>query len=813
MTIQSHFLTLSMKEQIFITIIVLTCFSILVILCLTCSFSYEILKEDYKQKKLYFFDKYREYIESCFYVQNFKSLQYEEIIKRMQTQIWLFHQSTQIYNFGSNFNQYDNEIIKSFVFSGNGYESITKKKTTYNNDVLFFVCYYNNGYQVISQMCNLIYNKVKNYYLPLSSMIMTHDIYDSFRLPGYDEPIFSSPMIASINRSSLFSFNSSKIYESLKEILGETEINYFKFNTYYETKIKYILGYVAKIVIFYLSKQINFFEHLFRKVVEEIDTIQNLKTINPNDLKAVYDFAKATSGYYSSIDYSNEKFTLLSYVDNAYFYCETNIINDFLYNIHNKLSNYLDISFIPLYSENNTVLSPDLCILFLLKQSKYKLSKEEISSLYKEIIKGKSTIEDCFLNKNTFKEQIKVKEVFDVNFKSFLDIDNVVNQGLINGTEYPLYYVKYAYPNYNVLKDFQSDYFLLDQIDYYFFISFKEPVDFANNILKNNRNYFFLIVMIVVYIWIIGLFVNIIIYNKVVNQLIDPIQNLQDAVESSSYKDESIFKYECDDFINDLFSTCKELLNGKNAKNENEKGADKFDILSIPQDKQKTFDKNKYKKNWIINKNIMNQLINQQQNMNDFSKNIEINEELEFNVFEENNQKEKIDNSPHQLQDENMPLLNINNNEINNNNIFNKNDININKMNEEKDRLPYRKLFQISNFLYYHINKVEDNRIHLLNYSSNDGSKTSKISKISSNNINESLNINSKLKKKINREESLERTDLENYTINMLNNKNITYLWYMEEKKKKNISFNYNINNNYDELFLDNNPYQNNNII
>ena len=209
----------------------------------------------------------------------------------------------------------------------------------------------------------------------------------------------------------------------------------------------------------------------------------------------------------------------------------------------------------------------------------------------------------------------------------------------------------------------------------------------------------------------------------------------------------------------------------------------------------------------------MNQLINQQQNMNDFSKNIEINEELEFNVFEENNQKEKIDNSPHQLQDENMPLLNINNNEINNNNIFNKNDININKMNEEKDRLPYRKLFQISNFLYYHINKVEDNRIHLLNYSSNDGSKTSKISKISSNNINESLNINSKLKKKINREESLERTDLENYTINMLNNKNITYLWYMEEKKKKNISFNYNINNNYDELFLDNNPYQNNNII
>jgi hypothetical protein len=299
---------------------------------------------------------------------------------------------------------------------------------------------------------------------------------------------------------------------------------------------------VKNIALFYLSNKIYFFDHLFRKVIEEIDDIKSLKSLNPSDMNYISEFAKATSGYYSSINYSTEKFSLLSYVDQSYFYFETNIINDFLYNFHNKLSNYLDISFIPLFSENNTVISPDLCILFLLKQSRYKLSNEEIKLLYKKIIKGKSTIEECFLNNNTFKEQIKVKEVFDLNFKSFLDIDNVINQGLIDGKEFPLYFVKYAYPSYNVLKDFQSDYFLLDQIDYYFFISFKEPVEFVNNILKNNRNCFYLIVMIVIYIWTICLFVNILIYNKVANQLIDPIQNLQEAVESSSYKDESIFK-------------------------------------------------------------------------------------------------------------------------------------------------------------------------------------------------------------------------------------------------------------------------------
>ena len=58
-----------------------------------------------------------------------------------------------------------------------------------------------------------------------------------------------------------------------------------------------------------------------------------------------------------------------------------------------------------------------------------------------------------------------------------MDIDNVINQGLIDEKEYPLYYVKYSYPSYNVLKDFRSDYFLLDQIDFYFFISFKEPIE------------------------------------------------------------------------------------------------------------------------------------------------------------------------------------------------------------------------------------------------------------------------------------------------------------------------------------------------
>ena len=41
----------------------------------------------------------------------------------------------------------------------------------------------------------------------------------------------------------------------------------------------------------------------------------------------------------------------------------------------------------------------------------------------------------------------------------------------------------------------------------------------------------------------------------------------------------------------------------------------------------------------------------------------------------------------------------------------------------------------------------------------------------------------------------------------MLDNKNLFYLWYMEAKKNNNISINYNMGKNYNELFIEYNPY------
>ena len=97
MSLSSRFLNLSIKEQILITIIGLTFFCILSILIICCSLIYEILKKDYEQKKIYFYKRYKEYIESSFYFQNFYLMQYEEIIHRMQKQSWRIQQSVSIY--------------------------------------------------------------------------------------------------------------------------------------------------------------------------------------------------------------------------------------------------------------------------------------------------------------------------------------------------------------------------------------------------------------------------------------------------------------------------------------------------------------------------------------------------------------------------------------------------------------------------------------------------------------------------------------------------------------------------------------------
>ena len=145
--------------------------------------------------------------------------------------------------------------------------------------------------------------------------------------------------------------------------------------------------------------------------------------------------------------------------------------------------------------------------------------------------------------------------------------------------------------------------------------------------------------------------INIIIFNKIIKQIIEPIKSLQEALISSSIKDSKIFEYEYDDFINELFLTCKEYLNGQ--IDNKEKG---IKLLNSISKEKSDKEENKYTKNLRINNYMMNKLINEQEILMDFSKYIEINENNNFQIDGDKN------NSSSLLNDKKMNICYDNNN-------------------------------------------------------------------------------------------------------------------------------------------------------
>ena len=792
MSLKSSFLTLSMKEQICLTIIVLNLFCLLVILSICGSLSYEFLKEDYYQKKIYFFNKYKEYIDSCFYFQNFCLFQYEEIIKRVQKQSFEFYKIFEFYPI-TNLNNYTNKVI---FYDDSSHKNIIDNQNIFTNDPeLYFLCFWenNNLYYgtplLTSEFCPGMQIFLVNNYQPMANSMFFHDIKNFYSHPWYNVSLLNSPIIINVNLSSILSFNANKIHQKLVEIQGESTIYDFKkLKKYFKDKMEFIISRLNDNNLYiYFSQESDFFQHMFYKINSEIKN--NLNGTFLNNIDILYE-------YLSKIHYENNTFSLLNHgADKNFFYSEANIIDNFLYYLMSKLTNILDIYFIPLSSVNNNSLSLELCILFMLAQANFQIDNLGFDELINNLKISNLTFEKCFIYKEVINNQLDIKDIFNLNLSSFLTINNLIYQGILylntDKDDSPFYFMKYSYPNYNILKEFRTEYLILDQLNFYLFISFKEPIKITNYFFQISQNIFFFILLIIIYIWFICLFINLLILYKVIKNWTDPIIKLQEAVESSSIKDESIFKYQYDDIINELFGTSKELLMGHNDNNEN--GLKNFNILSIPKDKQKKIDTNIYKKNLIINNNIMNKLINEQKNMMDFSNNIKLNEANDKKQIIKNKKKSKK-----KIIEENNSEENLISSKDTKNKSLNKDKNKNIKNSEEIENEPYKKLFQISEYLYHHSDKIESNNIFIID--NNSIINESKMSKnVSKNNKNTSNFKGSFIKNDL----GINKENNEKVYINMLDEDNMSYLWYMEAKKRNNKSFNYTINDDYNELFMD----------
>ena len=193
----------------------------------------------------------------------------------------------------------------------------------------------------------------------------------------------------------------------------------------------------------------------------------------------------------------------------------------------------------------------------------------------------------------------------------------------------------------------------------------------------------------------------------------------------------------------------------------------------------------------------MNDLINEQQNMNDYSKEIGFNEDYNINHDIIDLEEHKKENNGHKKSARKKDIINYNDSKENQEIKGNQN-----KSNEKEDGniRAYKDLFKLGEYLYHYRTKVEQNNI-IINYNSNIEDKKFNKSKIDKNGQNQIRN--QKHKKSILSQISINDNDKseDNISINVLNDKDITYLWYMEMKKKNNKSFNYELSDDLEELF------------
>ena len=761
MSLSTRFLNLSMKEQICITIILLTLFCILVILIVCGSLMYEILNKDYEQKKIFIYDKYKKYLESVFYFQSFYIMEYEEIIHRMQKEFWRIRQSVTIYQTLSPLQDYSDYIINMTQE-----HNFTKLEENKRNDTpYFYIISYDSDDQEYVRLFSLYF------YQTFVNSVVTNNVYNKFKMPGYGVPIFDDPFFYNYNFLAIFGCSQDKVANEINNLAEPKNTTLTDLlEEYYYEDISYVYDYLE-----YASDKLYLIHHIFPKFTKELLGYSEDIFINETLRLTFCDFLV---GYFSYINYEDNYISILSsdYFYN-YFYAEMNSINETLFFLNKNLTYSLDIDFIPLIYEDNTIISEDLCSIFKIKQNILAGNEFNFEQIYSGMEKGISNISDCFINKELLNSHEDIKDIFDIYLDDFTELNNLIYQGIFNliseHNKYPFYFMKYSYPNYNTLKEFQTEYLYLAQVNFYSFASFIPAKKYVDHVYQISQNIFFFIVLIIIYCWFFCLFINIIIFFKIIDDLTEPITKLQDAVESNSIKDENIFKYKHDDIINELFLTCKELLSGQiDINNENE--LKNFHISK--KENENNIDKNIYKKNLIINNEIMEELINKQQSMMDFSNNIKTSE---FNSLTNKTISKKSQKKVNEANKKKSIRIDNNKNSV-------KENI---KTEKNEDDKAYINLFKISEYLDYYRSKSESHNNIYIDLENNEETKTSKIisKKDKSSSISDQLGND-----EIN----------DNNYINMLDETDITYLWYMESKKK-NKTFNYNISNNCKELFTE----------
>ena len=742
--------------------------------------------------KYYFLSIYQEIFESTISFYNLCLLQYEEIVKNFGEQTYMYLGDLQLLHNDTISFKYNNIVIN--------YNSVTNYTcdidlTTAENKIYL---YCTNDY-VYTIMSNII---EKN---SISSLNILYAL-NNFRIPYFGRvQILNNYLFSIPKRGCSFTINVTKLKEYLdisdNQLYRYLQIKsysyYYRYRSFFEVYRK------TKFVLFDLifSSKLFIFEN-YAKLIE-----------NGADEDEIEEYIKGQNKYFQMINYGTEE----TYInDNSDVTLSTSvnlntIINNFLdYFFLELMTKKADIINVPLFLENNTIYSKNLCYFLLLKQIRILnqtininniFNEAKLEEIYNSLNKGISTIEDCVLDKYYSHDKLnKIGFLFKNQFYSYFQLENCRKNFLFklveNDENSYFYFFQHVYPAYATLKELDPRYFPINQLNIYSFSSATPSFKSINNSEHSINCFEKLVFLYLFFLWGILLFTIICILNRVKYIVIKPILNLREVLNKREITDETKFEYQYDDQINEFFRSCKLLLssNTSNETNKNEltNMVDKtaYDVInSSNKDDKQNINNN----NMILNLKMINELIESDKKKKSNGTIIEWNWKQIYNK-QKNPNGAFINNDNYLIKKRtnrkvsNQTII-LKNKESSKSNVFEfdfeKNEIKFKDDDDEKtdeDLLSYEYLLLITEYLY------------------NNGQYHEKLNKYKNN--AKSIDIINKIK---------------NF-LSMQNNKtkDITYIWYskMKENNKTDFIKSY-FNKSFEDIFLDepiNNISHNNTI-
>ena len=602
MNIKITFLSLSIKHQISFVISLISVLSLLLILAIFSLYGNIILSIRQRAREEYFHERYKHIFDSQIDFQNFLLYQYEQIIKGFHESFYYYTISLKDFD-ESFFNNKQMPIKIVDYYNENNQENTTTIEE-----------YYKLNYNSKIETCD-DYDITKNEIFLYNHFKAIQDFKILYLgIDGKTNLILQDFLLSSLICKYLFSNSKDRLEDFEKKSNND-------YDTYFGNIVKSHKDKIKNFLDEYKNGELTLMDVLFPDKINIFSDYINLDTSKDN----INEYIENISHHFTQIDYLSENsfsFDSINHVIQEY-----KLMPEYFDKVFTKIQNFINLNTIPVFKENNTIYSKDLCFAFLYKQivllnitSERNYDEDKILKIYDSLKVGETNIADCILGE---KYGIDVEE----NVKSFLKNKEFDNYYSLKGRRDMALFklsqsdlgerflgVKYTFPDYSSIMDFNPTFLTLDQINLYSFSSFHESTQFIINMKNFYSDCQYLMILLILYLWIIIYIFLRFRLQRLYKEVIKPINDLNDKISQLDIKEENQLKYEADESINELFKLCNELLLGKYKKkllHESE-----LEIEKMDKDKNNNFN------NLKIDRKIIEEMIENKNKYNNVEKEI-----------------------------------------------------------------------------------------------------------------------------------------------------------------------------------------------